>query len=119
MTMVELYRNAGLDVYEKAHYADGEHIREVGEILTWYTRSASRVLDVGCSGGLHALEFAARGHRVTGIDVEPSAVALARKRNWERHLDAQFHVMDIERDDLAGLGPFDLIYSIGNVLSHV
>ena len=117
--MVELYRNAGLDVYEKAHYAHGEHIDEVGKILTWYTRSASRVLDVGCSGGLHALEFAARGHRVTGIDVEPSAVAVARKRNQERHLDARFHLMDIERDDLAGLGAFELIYSIGNVLSHV
>ena len=65
--MAELYRNAGLDVYEKAHYAHGEHIHEVGKILTWYTRSGSRVLDVGCSGGLHALEFAARGYNCASL----------------------------------------------------
>ncbi len=31
-------------------------------------RVAGRVLDAGCGTGEHALFFAARGHRVTGID---------------------------------------------------
>jgi len=119
MIMVELYRHAGLAMYEQVHYARGEHIDEVEQILSWYKSTGSRVLDVGCSAGLHALEFAGRGHRVTGIDLEPSAVRLARKRNRERHLAARFLSIDIQHDSLAPLGRFDLIYSIGNVLSHV
>ena len=117
--MVELYRNAGLAVYEQAHYSHGEHREEVAQLLSWYPRRHSRILDLGCSGGLHALELARCGHRVVGVDREASAVALARRRAREEKLDAEFHVLDLECDSLFPLGQFDLIYSIGNVLSHL
>ena len=56
--MTGLYRDSGLDVYERSHYSQGEHISEVKQILTWYKAENTHVLDIGCSGGLHALEFA-------------------------------------------------------------
>jgi SAM-dependent methyltransferase len=117
--MVELYRNAGLAIYEAAHYGHGEEKEEVAQLLTWYRRSSSRILDLGCSGGLHALELARRGHRVVGVDREPSAVALANSRAEGEGLAAQFLVFDLEDAPLPPLGSFDLIYSIGNVLSHL
>lgn len=117
--MVELYRNAGLAIYEQAHYSRGEHRDEVAQLLTWYPHRNSRVLDLGCSGGLHALELARSGHRVVGVDLEASAVELARSRAREEGLTAEFHVIDLEQDSLVDLGRFDLIYSIGNVLSHL
>lgn len=118
MTGIELYKDSGLEIYEKAHYSHGEHIREVEAILSWY-RGGGRVLDIGCSGGLHALELAKRGYQVTGIDLEPSAIALARERNRESGLDAVFLVADSENVDLAGFGKFDLVCSLGNVMSHI
>lgn len=117
--MTELYRDSGLEIYEKSHYSRGEHIKEVEQILTWYEPRKTRVLDIGCSGGLHALEFAKRGFSVTGLDIEPSAIELARKRALDSAQNAEFYVVDIEKDDLGELGKFDLIYSIGNVLSHI
>lgn len=117
--MVELYRNAGLAIYEQAHYSQGEDREEVAQLLTWYTRRHSRILDLGCSGGLHALELARCGHQVVGVDREASAVALARRRAKQEGLAAAFQVLDLERDPLVSLGRFDLIYSIGNVLSHL
>jgi SAM-dependent methyltransferase len=117
--IVGLYRDEGLSIYEKAHYARGEHLAEVEEILRWYGGRGTRVLDVGCSGGLHALEFARRGFRVVGIDVEPSAILLAEARARSLGLPAEFHTLDVAEDDLSRLGGFQLIYSIGNVLSHV
>jgi SAM-dependent methyltransferase len=117
--MVELYRNAGLAIYEQAHYSQGEHREEVAQLLSWYTRRNSRILDLGCSGGLHALELTRCGHRVVGVDREASAVALARRRARQEKLAAEFRVLDLERDSLFPLGRFDLIYSIGNVLSHL
>ena len=119
MTDIELYRDTGLEIYEKVHYSHGEHLREVNAILSWYKRGNARILDMGCSGGLHALELAKRGHIVTGIDIEPVAIDLARKRNRDLQLQAVFLVVDLENGSLSGLGKFDLIYSLGNVLSHL
>ncbi len=117
--MTELYRKPGLAVYEKSHYSRREHIHEVEQILAWYTGRNTHILDIGCSGGLHALELARRGFVVTGLDIEPSAIEIARKRKHNENIKARFYIIDIENDELAGLGKFNFIYSIGNVLSHV
>ncbi len=117
--MTELYRDTGLEIYEKAHYSHKEHINEVEEILTWARPGNKRVLDIGCSAGLHAFEFSRRGFLVTGVDIEPSAIELARKRNTMNMQKSDFRVIDIEKDELSDLGKFDFIYSLGNVLSHV
>ena len=116
--MVSFYKDSGLDIYERVHYSDLEHVREVEQILEWYTRENTRVLDIGCSGGLHALEFAKRGYFVTGVDIEPSAIKRAEKRCLEPMLHARFKALDIENDDICCLGKFNLIYSIGNTVSH-
>ena len=39
-----------------------------------------RLLDLGCGGGVHALAFAGRGWTVTGIDLSPAQLELARGR---------------------------------------
>lgn len=39
----------------------------------------ARVLDIGCGFGRHAIELAARGYVVTGIDLSPELLAEARK----------------------------------------
>jgi SAM-dependent methyltransferase len=113
-----LYKDTGLDVYERVHYSDLEHVREVEQILEWYTQENTRILDIGCSGGLHALEFAKRGYFVTGVDIEPSAIKRAERRCQEPMLHACFQARDIENDDICCLGKFNLIYSIGNTVSH-
>lgn len=54
----------------------------------------SRVLDVGCGTGEHALMAASLGLEATGIDGSPSAIAIARRKARERDLDARFLVWD-------------------------
>jgi ubiquinone/menaquinone biosynthesis C-methylase UbiE len=39
-----------------------------------------RLLDVGCGGGAHAVEFAERGWTVTGVDLSRAQLELARAR---------------------------------------
>jgi|GEM_PF-2527698 len=42
-----------------------------------------RVLDVGCGAGRHARYLQSEGHDVTGIDLSPGAIAVARDRGVE------------------------------------
>lgn len=43
-------------------------------------KSSQRILDFGCSVGAAARIFAEAGHEVVGVDISPSAIALARAR---------------------------------------
>src|SRR5215471_6161534 len=55
-------------------------------------RVASPLLDAGCGTGEHALFFAARGHRVTGIDFVHEVIRRARAKSAERGLPVEFLV---------------------------
>ena len=55
---------------------------------------AGPVLDAGCGTGEHALFFAARGHRVTGIDFVPEAIRRAQVKAADRGLSVDFQVKD-------------------------
>jgi SAM-dependent methyltransferase len=60
---------------------------------------ASRVLDaldVGCGTGFLSLELAARGHRVTGVDLAPAMLAAARAKAAAQGLSARFEEADAE-----------------------
>jgi len=73
-------------------------------------RAAPRVLDVGTGTGALALgvKQARPEAQVTGSDISPGALALARRNAQLNHLDVTF----VEADLLAGLsGPYDLLLS--------
>jgi cyclopropane fatty-acyl-phospholipid synthase-like methyltransferase len=55
---------------------------------------ASPVLDAGCGTGESALFFAARGHRVTGIDFLEEPIRRARAKAAQRGLSVEFLVKD-------------------------
>jgi ubiquinone/menaquinone biosynthesis C-methylase UbiE len=57
-------------------------------------RVISPLLDAGCGTGDTALFFAARGHRVTGIDFAEAAIRRARRKAAEQGCDAEFVVKD-------------------------
>lgn len=54
---------------------------EVDFLIKLYpTPAGSRVLDVGCGTGRHAIEFARRGFQVTGIDLSEGMLAVAKSK---------------------------------------
>jgi SAM-dependent methyltransferase len=57
-------------------------------------RVVSPVLDAGCGTGENALFFAARGHRVTGIDFVEEAIRRARAKAADRGLAVEFLLKD-------------------------
>jgi SAM-dependent methyltransferase len=53
------------------------------------------VLDAGCGTGEHALMLAAKGARVTGVDLSETAIRRAREKAETRNLSATFQAGDI------------------------
>ena len=68
--------------------------RPQGTLAAVADRVTGPVLDAGCGTGEHALFFAARGHRVTGIDFVEEAIRRARAKAAERGLAVEFLVKD-------------------------
>ncbi len=80
-------------------------VSELGaEILAWLApRAGERILDLGCGEGKLALEIAATGAQVVGVDISDDLLARAR----ERGLDAR--AMDGEA--LSFESEFDAVFS--------
>jgi SAM-dependent methyltransferase len=60
----------------------------------------SEVLDLGCGTGRVALDLAAHGHRVTGLDTDRRLVDELRRRATERNISAGAVVADARDFDL-------------------
>src|SRR5262249_27600779 len=54
------------------------------------------VLEVGCGAGVDLARFAKGGAVVTGVDIAPSAIALARENFAQQGLSGQFEIADGE-----------------------
>jgi SAM-dependent methyltransferase len=72
--------------------------------------AGARILDVGCGPGRHALELAARGYAVTGIDISPRFLEIARTEAANRELQVAFFECDARQMPFAD--EFDAVISI-------
>jgi SAM-dependent methyltransferase len=96
---------------------DQYHFEKLHHLLTLVDFDGyrgKRVLDVGCGAGTDLARFAKGGAIVTGVDLSPSAVALARENFRQQGLKGEFHEADGERLPFAD-GTFDLVYAHGVV----
>jgi SAM-dependent methyltransferase len=74
--------------------------------------AGSRVLDVGCGPGRHALALAAQGVEVVGIDVSATFVDLARQAALDRGIAERASFVRADARALAFEGEFDAAYSL-------
>ncbi len=90
--------------------------------LDWIDRhvglAGKQVLDVGCGGGILAESMAARGARVTGIDLSEKALAVAKLHLLESGQKADYRRMSAEELAAERPGEFDVVTCL-EMLEHV
>jgi SAM-dependent methyltransferase len=98
------------------------HITETPEALIELIKSEKikprNILDLGCGTGNYVLFFASQGYDVTGVDISPSALQIARKYVDERNLDCRFIVADVLGDLSEVKHRFDFAYD-WELLHHI
>jgi SAM-dependent methyltransferase len=94
---------SGVDVHGEANFVDA----------LLHEHGGRRVLDAGCGTGRVAIELAARGYDVVGVDIDPTMLDSARRKasdlRWVRGDLARLSLREV----------FDLIVMAGNVLLFV
>lgn len=98
---------SGQDIYGEARFADAMAERE------------SKILDAGCGTGRIGGWLARRGHTVTGVDLDPHLIDVARADHpgarWEV---GNLAALDLQEED-GTRSRFDLQLCAGNVLAFL
>ena len=87
-------------------------------IASHATLAGARLLDVGCGGGLLAEALAHAGAQVTGIDLAPGMIEVARLHAAQSALKIDYRISAAEELLAGGAAPFDLITCM-EMLEHV
>jgi SAM-dependent methyltransferase len=100
------------DVECAAYTADLELWRDLAD------RAGGPVLDLGCGTGRVALDLAARGHSVTGVDSDPALVEELQARAAERALPvsavaADARALDLGRTFALAISPMQVVQLLG------
>src|SRR5258707_2310740 len=82
------------DDLDQYHFEKLHHLLRLVDFNGYAGR---RVLEVGCGAGVDLARFALGGALVTGVDLAPSAIALARANFAQQNLRAELQVTDGER----------------------
>ena len=85
---------------------------EIEELVESGRITPGRAIDLGCGAGIESIYLSKHGFDVTGIDLSPTAIKLARKRAQTEGAKVEFI-----RDDLTDLrnvrGTFDFLLDFG------
>lgn len=99
--------------------ASGQDIHGEARLIDAMAARGSRVLDAGCGTGRLGGYLAGAGHRVVGVDLDPTLIEVAREDHpaarWETGNLAELDLRDAQGQQVL----FDLVVCAGNVLTFL
>jgi SAM-dependent methyltransferase len=110
MVMGKFYRQAAGNP-ERLPWHRGEPGQVLATAVAARGRAGGRALDVGCGAGTFSVWLSQKGMRVTGIDLFPEAIAMARDHAARKGVEVELLVIDLF--DYAPEEPFDLVFDSG------
>jgi SAM-dependent methyltransferase len=96
------------------HYESEAWIADLVKILERHALTGKRLLDVGCGTGTSFMPMLAQGWEVTGCDISPAMLELAREKAGEK---VQLAVADML--ELPDFGEFDLVWALDDAINYL
>lgn len=110
------FEGAALELWRRAHSPEESRARAGDFARALRLAPGEHVLDVPCGDGRLALELAARGAHVTGLDASTELVNAARRRAAERGLELELATGDMRA--LAWRAEFDAALCAGSSFGY-
>lgn len=101
-TIAPVYEN---EIFTRNTVAEVDFLLEELQLLP-----GARILDIGCGTGRHAIELARRDFIVTGVDISPGMLAVARKNAVRAAVDVEF--VECPAQDYVAGKKFDAVISL-------
>lgn len=106
--------------YYNIFYKDKDYTKET-EIVEqlfkkWGEGKQRSILNLGCGTGRHDIEFAKKGYCVTGVDLSPQMIEVARRNNSQKIFTVDYEVADIR--NYAAKKLYDVVTSLFHVMSY-
>ncbi|MFA6666389.1 MAG: class I SAM-dependent methyltransferase [Armatimonadota bacterium] len=92
-------------------------INYVEELLREHKYRPVTVLDLCCGTGSASLLLARKGYKVTGVDISPRMIEIAKERSAQAGGDVEFYVQDATRFNLGRC--FNLVISLFDSLNYI
>jgi len=113
--------SAPFDAFAAYYDADYRHYDEdVDCILTLAAEAGDPVLELGCGTGRLLLPLARQGHTVTGVDLSPALLAIARRKLQAAGLEAP---VDLRQGDMRTFDAphrhYSFAFCTSNTLMHL
>ena len=104
------------EMYELFGYPSTTHqdCSFLQDAFSMFGQDIKTILDLACGTGRHAIGMTKRGYSVTGVDISPKMLNVARAKASEQKLTIDFMMQDIRRIDFKVR--FDACYCLFNTL---
>lgn len=112
----EFFTGPTLELWKRAHTREESRGEAADLARALALAPGARVLDVPCGNGRIALELAARGYCVSGLDACAEYLDEARRSARERGIEAEFVAGDMRA--LPWRGEFDAALCVGNSFGY-
>jgi 2-polyprenyl-3-methyl-5-hydroxy-6-metoxy-1,4-benzoquinol methylase len=113
------YVGRQLEKFENRHQNHwAPRIEKVFDLVEDLDLKEGDVLDLGCSIGTYAYEFADRGFQVTGVDLSQESIDIAKHLADKNELSIDYKTSDISILESFPEGNFDIIYA-GDIVEHL
>jgi ubiquinone/menaquinone biosynthesis C-methylase UbiE len=116
MTVLDYDPLEGYQDAEAYDLEDGGYVEDQPFVEEWAKKLGGPLLDIACGTGTMAIHMAKQGYEVTGVDIVPEMIALARKKAAMENVSIDWHVADGRDFHLNRQYPF--VYLIGNAFQH-
>jgi SAM-dependent methyltransferase len=85
----------------------GLNLASIGYVMSLLPPAPARILDLGCGGGWTSIFLAKHGYRVTGQDIAPDMIDLARENAARHGLDDRLDFVCGDFEQIGDHGQFD------------
>jgi len=111
--MLEAHLNPDNDAASRKHKTIDLEVNHL--ISSGILKPGDKVLDLGCGPGLYSSRLAAKGMKVTGIDISKNSIDYARHYASEKKLDIDYRLVNFFDIDYSGI--FDAVIQVNGELN--